>query len=173
MSLRESLDRLREELRQPPASGQSVGPFGSEVERIVAAARSQLDQRVRAVGTAPQWTELSSIRAGAAGVSLLLDVVGLSAEYGIRVLGRSGMELDRRAHGLVDLWGRAESARALLVELFELWPAGPPRERIAALKDGVEAVASDCVARAFEGSLNPAQLVDFIKEMGVGGHLAG
>ena len=172
MSLRESLERLREELRQSPAPGESVAPVGSEIGRIVAAARSQMDQRVRTVGTAPEWTELSSIRSGAAGVSLLLDVVGLSAEYGIRGLGRNGMDLDRRAHGLVDLWGRAESARALLVELFELWPAGPPRERIEALKDGVEAVASDCVARAFEGSLNPAQLVDFIKEMGVGGQVS-
>jgi len=172
--MRDVLDGLREKLRSATLVDPST-PVSSVTGEypLFLAARGQLEEREKRIGKAPEWAALSTIKGGAAGVSLLLDVIGLSAESGIKRLGLAGTDLDHRAHALVDLWSRAEAARSLLVELFELWPGGAPEERIAALRDGVVAVSSECVARSFDGAfdnrLNPVQLVDFVREMGIGG----
>lgn len=173
MVIKDALDTLRAQLHTA-MTVDVVADVGAPkmaswpITLLVSAARNQRDARLKTVGTAPEWLSLSGINGGAAGVSLLFDVVGLATEFGIRSLGKGGVDLNRNAHAFVDLWTKCEAGRALLVELFELWPGGAPTERVHALRTAVDAICSDFMARAFELSLDLKQISEFMIEMGVG-----
>ena len=160
-SLTERLERLRDELRTTASGG--TDSSASNTILLIQAAQQQHAERVREVGIAPEWSALNNTKDGAAGASLVLDVVGLSAEAGIKRLGGAGADLDNRAHALVDLWARSEAGRSLLMELFDQWPQGAPPERVAALKDTVRAVCVDSAARVLEGNFGAPELLSCIE----------
>ena len=164
----EKLERFRDELRIA-AAGNSPGAAdnGSPADGVAAlirAAQQQHQERLKAVGVAPEWGALGKAKDGACGVSLVLDVIALCAEAGIRRLGVAGADLDNRAHALVDLWARAEGGRSLLMELFDQWPHGAPEERVAALKDTLRSVCIDSAARVLEGNFGAPELIVFIED---------
>ena len=162
MARSETLEQLRDTLRVAA----TIGAESSDeaIKKLIASAKAQFQSRVDEVGTAPEWGGLQNVKGGAAGVSLVLDVIALSAEAGIKRLGLAGADLDNRAHAVVDLWARSEAGRALLMELFDQWPQGAPNDRILALKDTVKAVCIDSAARVLEGNFGSPALIPFIEE---------
>lgn len=162
MAKSETLEQLRDTLRT--AATIEIDAPDKAIEKLIASAHAQFQTRIDEVGTAPEWGALQNVKSGAAGVSLVLDVIALSAEAGIKRLGQAGADLDNRAHAVVDLWARSEAGRALLMELFDQWPQGAPSERILALKDTVKAVCVDSAARVLEGNFGSPALIPFIEE---------
>lgn len=161
ISFKEKLERLRDELRTAASGG--TDDSSSSTTLLIQAAQQQHTERVREIGVAPEWRALNTTKDGAAGTSLVLDVVGLSAEASIKLLGGAGADLDNRAHALVDLWARSEAGRSLLMELFDHWPQGAPAERVAALNDTLRAVCLDSAARVLEGNFGGPELLSFIQ----------
>ncbi len=162
MAKSEILEKLRDTLRTAANLGNESSDEG--ITKLIVAANAQFQTRIDEVGTAPEWGALKNVKSGAAGVSLILDVIALSAEAGIKRLGLAGADLDNRAHAVVDLWARSEAGRSLLMELFDQWPQGAPSERVLALKDTVKAVCIDSAARVLEGNFGSPALIPFIEE---------
>jgi hypothetical protein len=172
MTMSDTLEALRDSLRSKaiavltPSSDSSTGVGSSLVtpmQAVLVAATEQREERISRIGSVPQWRSLENIRDGAAGASLILDVIGLCAEFEIERLGSSGADLDNRAHPLVDVWARAEATRALLVELFDQWPAGAPEERVRVFGDSVRCVCTEAASRLCEMGLESVELFQFIR----------
>ncbi len=162
MAKSDTLEQLRDTLRT--AASMENESSEEAIKKLIDSANAQFQTRIDEVGTAPEWGALQNVKSGAAGISLVLDVIALSAEAGIRRLGLAGADLDNRAHAVVDLWARSEAGRSLLIELFDQWPQGAPSERILALKDTVKAVCIDSAARVLEGNFGSPALIPFIEE---------
>jgi hypothetical protein len=96
---------------------------------------------------------------------MLIDVTAVSAARAIKRLAASGDDTTGVRDALVDLWGRAEAARCLLVDSQSLFSGAEATERIIDLWETGRLLAPDAIAIAMRLSEPVGQYVDFASKV--------
>jgi hypothetical protein len=95
----------------------------------------------------------------------LIDVTAISAGRAIKRLAASGDDTTGVRDALVDLWGRAEAARCLLIDSQGLFSGQEAAERVMDLWESAQLLAPDAIAIAMRLSEPVGQYVDFASKV--------
>lgn len=127
---------------------------------ILDCAREQQQQRVQIAGgaTSPLVVDLL----------VLLDVTSVSASRAIRSLAARADDASGIRDALVDLWGRAEAARCLLIDAQTVFSQEQASQRMNDLWETARLLAPEAIAIAMRLSEPVIQYVEFASK--VAGH---
>lgn len=152
---RAQFDQIVEELRArvEKAGGQTRFPL----DAVLAGAAQQSALRKSLVGSKanPAFAELLA----------LLDVTAVSAARAIKRLAASGDDATGVRDALVDLWGRAEAARCLLIDSLGVFSGDEATSRIMDLWETARLLAPDAIAIAMRLSEPVSQYVEFASKV--------
>jgi hypothetical protein len=148
---RAAVDGLMHALQTTLATSSSQFPLDASVKSVA----SQQDDRQRAIAQG------ASHAAGLAQLSMLLDATSASAAVAIKKLAKSSDDSSGIRDALVDLWGRAEAARCLLVDSQGVFSGAEATRRVADLWETARLLAPDAIAIAMRLSEPVEHYVEF------------
>jgi hypothetical protein len=152
---RAQFDQIEAELRAQveQAGGQSRFPL----DTVLAGALQQTAVRRSLV--------FSQATPALADLLALLDVTAISAARAIKSLAASGDDATGVRDALVDLWGRAEAARCLLIDSQGVFSGDEAAGRIMDLWETARLLAPDAIAIAMRLSEPVSQYVEFASKV--------
>jgi hypothetical protein len=95
----------------------------------------------------------------------LIDVTSVSAASAIKSLAAAGDDATGVRDALVDLWGRAEAGRCLLIDLQSVFSGNEAAARVADLRETARLLAPDAIAIAMRLSEPVSQYVEFASKV--------
>jgi hypothetical protein len=95
----------------------------------------------------------------------LIDVTAVGAARAIKRIAASGDDITGVRDALVDLWGRAEAARCLLVDSQGVFSSAEAADRVMDLWETGRLLAPDAIAIAMRLSEPVGQYVDFASKV--------
>ncbi len=107
----------------------------------------------------------SQAEPGLSDLLTLIDVTAVGAARAIKRIAASGDDSTGVRDALVDLWGRAEAARCLLVDSQGLFSGSEAAERVMDLWETGRLLAPDAIAIAMRLSEPVGQYVDFASKV--------
>ena len=99
------------------------------------------------------------------GMLVICDAVSVATKAAIAMVEKEGGNAREQSAALVDLWGKAEAARALWFESYVLWPADCRIERMAALSETSLQIAAEAMGLALRFSSPSRQFADFVAKV--------
>jgi hypothetical protein len=148
---RVAVDGFLHSLRASLAANSSRFPLDASVQSV----SGQHGDRQRMTG---QGSPLSE---GLVRLLMLLDATSVSASLAIKNLGRSGDDSSGIRDALVDLWGRSEAARCLLIDSQGVFSGAEATNRVHDLWETARLLAPDAIAIAMRLSEPVEHYVEF------------
>jgi len=103
--------------------------------------------------------------AGLPELLMLIDVTAISAARAIKRVAASGDDTTGVRDALVDLWGRAEASRCLLIDCQGLFSGEERAQRLTDLWESARLLAPDAIAIAMRLSEPVSQYVEFASKV--------
>lgn len=151
---RTTIDDLCGELQRAVTSSaaRSIFPLDAAVQMAL---QQKNREQLKKTEAQPSWVDLLA----------LLDVTSVSAAAAIKQLASSGDDATGIRDALVDLWGRAESARCLWLDSTTTFTGTESAERVSDVWETARLLAPDAIAVAMRLSEPVAQYVEFASKV--------